>query len=836
MGRSTAARLCGVIAVLLGAVALVGWGLHNPDLVRLKPDWPVMELNAALCAILGGTALALPGWQRVSMRRVRLACGVVVLVLPALTLLENLFGLELGIDWPSLHRSLSDLDPHPGRMEFDASLGFLFLGAALMLPENALDRRSESLRQSLALMAVATSLIGLAAYFLKLDLVYGWQGIARTAPHAAGSIGVLGIGLWLQAGRSGGEPLRQHGRDILLMVAASLAVVTIVAGVMGFAFMQNRVEQMTTDSLVRLHSDRARLFTNIILQHTLLAGSIAALPGTVAQLRQLERARSDPQARSQLEDIARSYLRTGFTRVAFYRDSLLLAEAGTPVAQPEMAVALHGPFPRELLWSQGFHLRSRLAVRDRDRVIGEVVAERSLDILTLLTADANQWGETGEMMLCALDGDPFPCFPGRFVSRPFTVPRAVDGRPSIVAQALKGEPGVVSIPDFRGQPVLAAYGPVGNYGLGMVVKMDWAELYAPVRRQLQIVLVSLALMVALSLWLVQGRVRPLLQRLVESQQAAQASEARFLAAAENNPDAFYILDSVRDARRNLVDFKVAYVNDKGATLFSLPKERLIGQRFCEVVPLIRESGFFDKYKRVADTGESLLEELSVSIPGANVSWLGHQVVRLGDGVAITSRDISERKVMEERFKYMAQNDALTGLPNRALFLDRLEQAITRAQRNKQPMALMFLDVDRFKGINDTHGHAAGDELLRTFADRLRSCVRRSDTVARLGGDEFTIILENLKNPQDAEVVAQKIAAALLPVVKVGDLEVTVTSSIGIANYRDTTKTGLSPGALLEQADQALYEAKRRGRNGYALYAPNPDQDRVGAAAGGPAPA
>src|SRR5260221_1807534 len=136
VGRWTAARLCGVIAVLLGAVALVGWGQHNPDLVRFRPDWPVMELNTALCAILGGTALALPGWQQRASRRVRLACRVVLLGLPALTLLENLFGLELGIDWPSLHRSLSVRQPPPGRIDVDASLRFLVLRAALMLPQN----------------------------------------------------------------------------------------------------------------------------------------------------------------------------------------------------------------------------------------------------------------------------------------------------------------------------------------------------------------------------------------------------------------------------------------------------------------------------------------------------------------------------------------------------------------------------------------------------------------------------------------------------------------------------------------------------------------------------
>jgi len=281
-----------------------------------------------------------------------------------------------------------------------------------MLPENALARRSESLRQSLALMAVAISLIALAAYFLKLDLVYGWRGIARHGPAGGGQPRRAGYRP-VDAGRTRrSEQLRQHGRDILLMVAASLAVVTIVAGVMGFAFMQNRVEQMTTDSLVRAaQRPRAAFHEHHPPAHA-PRRKHRGPAGTVAQLRQLERARGDPRPRSQLEDIARSYLRTGFTRVAFYRRARLLAEAGTGRAQPEMNGCASRSLSARAPLEPGFHLRSRLAVRDRDRVIGEVVAERSLDILTLLTADANQWGETGEMMLCALDGIRFRVFRG----------------------------------------------------------------------------------------------------------------------------------------------------------------------------------------------------------------------------------------------------------------------------------------------------------------------------------------------------------------------------------------------------------------------------------------
>ena len=677
------------------------------------------------------------------------------------------------------------------------------------------------MRQALALGVLALALGSIAARLIRLEVVYGWSDAAYMPPHAALGVALLGAGAWLTARRemqrAQGSP---EGRGILLTVAASLAATTVVAGVMGFAFLQQRVEETTTETLARLQGDRSRLFTSTILQHSLQAAASASSPATIAQMRALARTPNDADARGGLRDIANAALQTGFSWIAFEQGGERILEAGSPVPRAELEFALRGPFRRELVWNEGFYLRLRIAVRDGQHTLGEVVAERPLDILTLLAADANQWGESGEMMLCDLRGDPFRCVPGRFFNKPFSVARAMDGRASVVALALAEKPGVASTRDFRGERVLAAYGQVGNYGLGMVVKMDWVELYAPMRRQLQFMVASLGVIVALSLWLVHARVRPLLRQLVESRQRAQANEARFLAAAENSPDAFFILESVRDNHGAVADFRVAYMNGNAARLFSSgPKERLIGQSLCALLPVMRSGGFVDKYQQVVSSGHALVEEFPVDLAEMKASWLSQQVVRLGDGVAVTTRDISERKALEEKFKYMAQNDALTGLPNRALFLDRLEHALARARRSGAALGLMFLDIDRFKSINDTQGHAAGDELLRAFADRLRESVRPSDTVARLGGDEFTVILEDLATPADAEVVARNIAAALLRPIRAGTDDIIVTSSIGISFHRFAPDNDMSPGMLLEHADQALYEVKRRGRNGYALHRP-----------------
>ena len=174
------------------------------------------------------------------------------------------------------------------------------------------------------------------------------------------------------------------------------------------------------------------------------------------------------------------------------------------------------------------------------------------------------------------------------------------------------------------------------------------------------------------------------------------------------------------------------------------------------------------------------------------------------------RDITERKKTEQQLHLLqlSQNDPLTGVPNRTIFNDRIVEAMKRNQRTHSRMALLYLDIDRFKLVNDNYGHKIGDGLLKEYARRLRASVRATDTIARLGGDEFTIILEELKSPTDAEVVASKIIENVCKSMQIEDIHLTVTTSIGIAYYQDE----LDADELIHHADQAMYRAKKAGRN------------------------
>jgi len=186
-------------------------------------------------------------------------------------------------------------------------------------------------------------------------------------------------------------------------------------------------------------------------------------------------------------------------------------------------------------------------------------------------------------------------------------------------------------------------------------------------------------------------------------------------------------------------------------------------------------------------------------------------------VVVVARDISERLAAEERLQYQAQHDALTDLPNRVLFRDRLEQALVQARRNAWNMAVLFVDIDRFKKVNDTLGHAAGDRLLEAFARRLASALRVGDTVGRLGGDEFGVILPEVRQAQDAARVAEKIAASLAAPFDIDGREIFASGSMGITVYPNDSDDAET---LVRNADTAMYRAKEAGRNAYRFYEPH----------------
>ena len=190
----------------------------------------------------------------------------------------------------------------------------------------------------------------------------------------------------------------------------------------------------------------------------------------------------------------------------------------------------------------------------------------------------------------------------------------------------------------------------------------------------------------------------------------------------------------------------------------------------------------------------------------------------GDPIKVlwVTEDVSQRKDMDARVRFLAHHDLLTGLPNRTLFQDRLQQALAAAKRMKSRVALLFIDLDRFKYVNDSFGHRAGDILLQTVAARLRACVRETDTVCRHAGDEYLIVLSALREPTEAALVAEKVLAIFDEVFMLESHEVQISASVGISVYPDDGQTLED---LIRNADAAMYHSKKSGRNRFEFFTP-----------------
>ena len=184
------------------------------------------------------------------------------------------------------------------------------------------------------------------------------------------------------------------------------------------------------------------------------------------------------------------------------------------------------------------------------------------------------------------------------------------------------------------------------------------------------------------------------------------------------------------------------------------------------------------------------------------------------GAVVVFHDITERKLNDERIRHLAQHDTLTDLPNRALLTDRLQQALSYAKREQQHVALMFIDLDRFKPINDTQGHVVGDWLLKQVAGRMRECVRDSDTVARVGGDEFVVLLRSIDSTEDAVMVAEKIRNSLNKPFELAQQSLQISCSIGVALFPEHAK---SETEMINFSDIAMYQAKQKGRDKVQVF-------------------
>lgn len=612
-------------------------------------------------------------------------------------------------------------------------------------------------------------------------------------------------------------------RRISLIGGLILAALTLTAGFSVFAVMRDQAEGMLSKSLELALQGRVNDLIATIQSGIAKTRLVATRPYLTAELGDVERNGSDPRAHAALAHVVDTFLANGFSAIALYdRSGKLVVSRGQFPAAPLLSVRLHTSTPVWLLQVRGMALRVNMRVGDDARTVGMVSALIKLSRLDAMLRGLHSFVNAGDLALCAPRQADMACFRTMRGSPVFPAVLRYPGGPlSAMRLALEGKRGVTRAVDYRHHQVEAAYSPVNRLGLGMVLDIDTDELYQPVRRQLERIVPVLLILLGTGVLLLRWQVMPLVRKIVASEQEARESNTR-LRDSETRIRA--IVDSVEEGIVAVDDSgRIETVNPAAGRIFRYAADELPGRELATLIPGATRSPMAGARGIREAAGEGTLDTAH--------EWTGRRSdgtdfpleVRVsemrsgGRRLWIAAvRDITKRKFNEQRITHLASHDPLTDLPNRALLQDRIEQAIAHAHREGHRVAVMFIDLDKFKTINDSLGHAVGDQLLRQVARRIQDELREIDTVARQGGDEFIVVLPGINDAKDAAVTVEKILASLAEPYDMKGHELHTSASAGVTLYPDD---GVDVDVLLKNSDTAMYHAKDSGRNTFQFFAP-----------------
>ena len=368
-----------------------------------------------------------------------------------------------------------------------------------------------------------------------------------------------------------------------------------------------------------------------------------------------------------------------------------------------------------------------------------------------------------------------------------------------------------------GKARIVAWDTVQGYPLVSIVGVSEGalqEAYLPRHREIQLIAGIGTLVLAL---IAAACVRHAALRVWRAHHVREVHEA-YRIATENAREGFYMLRPLYGPDREIVDFLIEDCNERGAMYRGMAREALIGKTLSAMLPSLFETHMLAACRQAMADG---LYEDEIQLPqrgSRSAQFLQRRLVRSSAGLAVTLRDITESRLHQEALEQMANADALTSLPNRHWLAGYLPAAVEQAREAGRMLAVMFVDLDDFKNINDTLGHAAGDELLKAAALRLSAVIRPEDRVARLGGDEFTIIVQAAQTREEVAALAGEVINTLWQpfVLSSGKRQHVVHASVGVSLFPED---GSSGEALLKQADIAMYAAKGAKKGNYRFFEP-----------------
>lgn len=789
-----------------------------PAMVEVVHGLVPMVFNTGMCFLLAGIGLVLSDPDARRHRSIKTAIGVYLVGLCSLTVLEHILDRSLGVDMAFLHAWYDYGNTRPGRMAPNTATGFVLIGMTYLLSHRVKTKAVAIGVVILTFCVLTIGLTGLVGYLLAPDLLFGWSRSARMAVHTASGMILAAVGLWFWWSKSRwyeGEQFFAEDSKIRFLSAGILIIVTLTAGLTGFVLLQGRF-QKTLENRLETVANRSLLYRTMTTEtasHALAAMRLAGLDQAAEAL--LADMGSNRGA-AQFDAVARRLVNEGYRGVVVENEIMQPVRTIGRIADAPIFIApLTGDGKLELAWDGGMVLHIRQDLIKDDRRIGSLRIDRAIPTLETYFNIA-RLGKATEAVVCVRRGELLVCLPNSRNADVFTIDlRNRQGNPLPMELALSGKTGIVYTLDYRKQGVVAAYRELAP-GIGVVTKQDTREAYAVIRNTLTTgipIMLSISICGALLLY---SQLNPLVIRMRRSEREADEAAIEMQTIVGAVGDGIITID-----HQGIIES----VNNAACDIFAYGKNELEGKNLSVLIPADMSVAPERGFAKVAE-GElpRFLGMRNVQVNGLKKSGQEFPLEMTINTVPLSRRklfvgvmrDITLRKESEERLSRLAQYDVLTGLPNRALFMDRLSAAMVRARRSGGSIVLMFIDLDGFKGVNDAFGHQGGDELLIQVAERLSSVVRKSDTVARLAGDEFTVILENLAHPdEDARLIAEKIVNAIRAPFPIGGRSATVTASVGLSIH-DAHEGDIEVSEFLQQADERMYAAKQGGKNKFSV--------------------
>lgn len=818
MKRISVSFAAGSFLVFLSSLVLIGWITANPRLVSIAPGQINQVFNAALCFLLAGLTLCVPDNFSKIQQSCRFVVGLAIMALTTLTLSQHVLHIDLGIDQWVVQAGLDRFNPNLGRMGGNTAILLWMVGAVLAGWSYRSHTSMLVFTRATLLILFLVGVFTLVGYWLKLEFLYYSPLFLRTSLYTAIDFILLSIGLWAAALRD--NPVSffdaQHDDKKILLVSASILLVVALIGVLsGFSVFFKKSEEILKNTLHQSLISRINLFNDNVYAAIKEVNSVAENPRFQRLL---------PHYSSELNgDFDLLFSSSGYSAVnVFNNDGGLLYRYGnfSQLKNVMTSLQLPGMQTASLIWEKGWMLQVNKTLYYQNQKVGSMLVELPLKNLNQLYSSAVNNNRDGKLTICTLQtaGEAL-CTPQSLSASLIRQSLVVNDNETSMALALQGKAGNFESVDKDNHTVFTAFSPISGLKLGAVVQIDTVDLYGPIRMQLDVIGPIFLLSIGIGLLLLSWQVSPLVRKILISEKQAlnsnallRESEGRFRSAFDSAAVGMSLVS---------LDGRWLRVNQSLCDILGYSESELLSMNSYDLTYLDDLDDEKKKLRQLiqGDIHHIRLEKRYITSDGY-ILWVlvTSSLVRDVNNVPLyfisQVQNINIQKHAEERLKELAYHDPLTGLDNRSEIEKNIESALFSSRVTHNGFALIFLDLDHFKEINDNYGHDVGDALLKEVANRLKASVRRADRVGRLGGDEFVIILTDLCDFNRVSAIARQVLDVLSEPIILNNVSFNVTTSIGISVYPDD---GLSMETLMKHADVALYCAKEFGKNTFQFF-------------------